>query len=336
MTMRIEFVSDNVSAMAPEALAGIVRANEGFAPAYGADPFTARARKLLCELFDADAEVFFVSTGTVANALSLAAVCRSHQAVLAHEHAHIATDEAGAPGFFGQGLALRLLKGDDGRIAPETLAAALSEPCSLSTQAPGAFSLSNATEYGTVYDETALKALCDIAHAHGLPVHLDGARLCNAAAAGLNLKALRRVGVDIVSVGGAKAGLPATEAIVILDARLGRDFGIRLKQAGQVASKARFAAAAWESMLESGAWLERARHANAMARKLARILPFEVAHPVETNAVFVRMDAHAHDRLRQLGWQAFRWPGGLVRFMCSWATTEALIEELGEALTRIV
>lgn len=333
--MRIEFVSDNVSAMAPEALAGIVRVNEGFAPAYGADEFTARAAKLLCELFDADAEVFFVSTGTAANALSIAALCGPHQAVLAHEHAHMVTDEAGAPSFFGHGSGLKLLKGDGGKITPESLAAALSEPRSLFNQSPGALSISNATEYGTVYDEAALKALTDIARAHELRIHLDGARLCNAAAAGLDLKALRRLGIGILSVGGAKAGLPATEAIVILDRKLGRDFDIRLKQAGQIASKARFAAAAWESMLETGAWLERARHANSMARKLARIVPFEVAYPVETNAVFVRMDADAHARLRQLGWRAFRWPGGLVRFMCSWATTEALVEELGEALARI-
>lgn len=333
--MRLEFVSDNVSAMAPEALEGIVRANSGFAPAYGEDSWSRCAADLLRELFDADAQVYFVSSGTAGNAISLAALCQPFQAVVAHEHAHIVTDEAGAPGFFGHGLGTILLPGESGRIAAETLAAVLQEERPISSQAPRALSLSNATEYGAIYDVPALRALTDIAHHHGLAVHLDGARLSNAAAAGLDLKRIPRLGIDIAVVGGAKSGLPASEALLIFDQALRRGFGTRLKQAGQVASKARFAAAAWVAMLESGAWLERARHANEMARKLATLMPFELAHPVESNAVFVKMGAAAHARLTATGWKAHRFADQSVRFMCSWATTDALVEELGTTLAGI-
>lgn len=336
MMMRIEFVSDNVSAIAPEALEGIVRANVGFAAAYGGDPFSARAAELLRGLFDADAEIFFVSSGTAANAISIAAMCRPFETVLAHEHAHIITDEAGAPGFFAQGVGATPLSGASGRIAPEGLAAVLNQVRPLSSQSPGVLSISNATEYGTVYDGSALRTLIDIAHAGGVPTQLDGARLSNAAAAGLDLRSLEHLGIGIAVVGGAKSGLPATEAIVIFDRTLARRFATRLKQAGQVVSKSRFASAAWVAMLESGTWLKRARHANAMARKLAGLMPFELAHPVETNAVFARMDVAAQARLAQAGWQAFRFADGSVRFMCSWATTDALVEELGAALARIV
>jgi threonine aldolase len=334
--MRVEFASDNVSAIAPEALEGILRANSGFTPAYGADPYTARAAELLRELFDADAEIFFVGSGTAANAVSLAAMCRPFETVLAHEHSHIFTDEAGAPGFFGQGIGATRLPGASGRIAPDSLAAALNQPWPTSSQSPGVLSISNATEYGTVYDESALRTLSDIARAGGVPTHIDGARLSNAAAAGLDLKSLSRLGIGILVAGGAKSGLPATEAIVIFDRTLAGRFGTRLKQAGQVVSKARFATAAWIAMLESDAWINRARHANAMAHKLAGLMPFELAHPVETNAIFVRMDQSAHARLAQAGWKAFRFADASVRFVCSWATTEALVEELGAVLAQIV
>jgi threonine aldolase len=336
MTMRVEFASDNVSAIAPEALEGIVRANAGFTPAYGADPYTARAAVLLRELFDADAEIFFVGSGTAANAVSLAAMCCPFETVLAHEHAHIFTDEAGAPSFFGRGIGATPLPGASGRMAPHSLAAALNRAWPTSSQSPGVLSISNATEYGTVYDEAALRSLIDIASAGGVPTQIDGARLSNAAAAGLDLKSFSRLGVGILVAGGAKSGLPASEAILIFDRALVRRFGTRLKQAGQVVSKARFASAAWIAMLESGAWIERARHANVMAHKLARLMPFELAHPVETNAVFVHMHPAAHARLTQAGWKALRFADGSVRFMCSWATTEALVEELGAVLSRIV
>lgn len=334
--MRIDFVSDNVSGMAPEALDAVVRANPGFAPAYGADAHTGRAAELICGLLDADAEVHFVASGTAANAVSLAALACPHETVAAHEHAHIFTDEAAAAGFFGHGLGSTTLPGGSGRIAPEALQGALDGPHPTTSQAPGVLSISNATEYGGVYEAEAIARLTAIARGDGLAVHFDGARLANAAAAGFDPKQLKRLGVDIAVVGGTKAGLPASEAIAVLNPAFGRRFATRLKQAGQVVSKARFAAAAWVAMLESGAWLERARHANAMAKKLAALMPFELAHPVQANAVFARMDEGARGRLTQAGWKAIPFADGSTRFMCSWATTGAAVEELGEALAGIV
>ena len=166
-------------------------------------------------------------------------------------------------------------------------------------------------------------------------MHLDGARLANAAAAGFELKRIKDIGVDILIVGGTKAGMPPTEALVILDAALARRLDARLKQAGQLPSKGRFLSAPWIGMLNSGAWTERARHANAMARKLAGLMPFKVRHAVEANAVFVEMDDPALERLRAKGWFVYRFTDGTVRFMCSWATTEEAVERLGAALNSL-
>ena len=166
----------------------------------------------------------------------------------------------------------------------------------------------------------------------GLKVHLDGARIANAAAAGFELKSLARLGVDTAIFGGTKAGATPSEAIVLFDRALARRIDVRLKHAGQLVSKGRFIAAPWIGMLQSGAWLTRAAHANAMAAKLAALMPVPLAHPVESNAVFALMDEPLLRRLRQHGWRVYRFTDGSVRFMCSWATTEATVEELGEAL----
>jgi threonine aldolase len=163
-------------------------------------------------------------------------------------------------------------------------------------------------------------------------VHLDGARLANAAAAGLDLKAIKDLGVDLLVVGGTKAGMPPTEAVVIFDRALARRFDARLKQAGQLPSKGRFYAAPFIGMLSDGAFLRHAAHANAMARKLAGLMPFPVAHPVEANGVFVEMDEERLSALHAAGWFVYRFLDGSVRFMCSWATTAEAVEGLGEAL----
>ncbi|HEX5262127.1 MAG TPA: beta-eliminating lyase-related protein, partial [Phenylobacterium sp.] len=180
---RYDFASDNAAPVAPEAMEAVLAANSGFAPGYGTDPVTARAADLVRQLLDADAEVRFVGSGTAANAISLAALCRPFEAVLAHEHAHICTDETGAPGFFGQGVGLIPLRGASGRIDPAALADALAQPDVSYRQSPAALSLTNATEYGAVYSVEELATLAAAAKAKGLAIHLDGARLANAAAA---------------------------------------------------------------------------------------------------------------------------------------------------------
>jgi threonine aldolase len=333
---RYDFASDNTAGACPEAMESLIAANAGFTSGYGTDTVTARAADAVRALLNADADVRFVASGTAANAVACAALCRPFEAVLAHRHAHICTDETGAPGFFGHGLGLIPLPGEAGKIDPGALEAALDQPDVSYRQPAAALSLTNATEYGTVYTAGEIKRLIDLAKAKGLPVHLDGARLANAAAAGFDVKALKGLGVDVLIVGGTKAGAPLSEAIVLFDKSLSRRFDARLKQAGQLPSKGRFIAAPWIGLLQGGAWTRHAAHANAMAKKLAAAMPYRVVHPVDANAVFVEMDEAALKRLHAKGWFVYRFTDGTVRFMCSWATTEAAVEEIGAALKEIV
>ena len=332
---RYDFASDNTAGAMPEAMQALIDANRGFAAGYGSDDLCAQAGDLVRAALDVDAEVRFAASGTAANALCLAALAAPHEAVLAHEHAHVATDETGAPGFFGGGLGLIGLPGGSGRIEAAALAAVLQRPDEPHWQSPAALSLTQATEYGAVYTQAQLSILAGLAKAQGVRLHLDGARLANAAAAGFDLKFIAGLGVDLLVMGGTKAGSTPTEAIVILDKSLSRRFGARLKHGGQLISKARFLAAPWIGMLQSGAWATRAAHANAMARRLAGLMPFTITHPVEANAVFVEMDEAALGRLRELGWFVYRFIDGSVRFMCSWATTAEAVDELGAALRAI-
>lgn len=337
--MRYDFGSDNTAGMAPAALAAFNAANDGYARAYGADGVTARAADAIRARLDADAEVRFVFSGTAANAIALAMLAQPHEAVLAHHAAHICTDETGAPGFFGHGVGLIGLPGFSGKIDPETLAEALAEPVVGHRQPPGALSLTQSTEYGTVYGREELARLVEPARNAGLKIHMDGARLANAAAAGFDLKAIARLGVDVLVFGGAKAGANCAEAMVIFDRSLTRRIDNRLKQAGQTASKTRFLSAPILGLLESGDWDAGAAHANAMARRLAEAIsarsPFVLAHPVEANAVFVRMPESAHARLNEQGWACYRFDDGSVRFVCSWATTIEAVDGLAEALAKL-
>lgn len=332
---RYDFASDNTAPATPEAMAALAAANTGFTSGYGTDTVSARAADLIRAMLDADAEVRFVASGTAANAISLAALARPFESVLAHEHAHICTDETGAPGLFGHGVGLTPLPGASGRIDPAALAAPLASPDVSHRQSPAALSLTNATEYGTVYTDAQIAALTGPVKARGYGVHLDGARLANAAAAGFDLRRIKDLGVDILVVGGTKAGMPPTEAVVVFDRALARRFDARLKQGGQLPSKGRFYAAPFIGMLEDGALLRHAAHANAMARRLAALSPFRVVHPVEANGVFVEMDDARLQALQAQGWFVYRFLDGSVRFMCSWATTEAAVEEFAQALRAI-
>jgi threonine aldolase len=329
---RYDFASDNTAPAAPEAVQAILDANRGFATSYGTDATSARAAELVRALLDADAEVRFVASGTAANAISVAALARPFEAVLAHEHAHITTDETGAPGFFGHGVGVIRLPGASGRIDPEALEAALDQPDVSNRQPASALSLTNATEYGTLYDIEALKRLIAPVKARGFGVHLDGARIANAAAAGCDFTSLPALGVDLLVLGGAKAGMTPTEALVVLNPDLSRRIDARLKQAGQLPSKGRFYAAPFIGMLETGAFVRHAAHANAMARRLAGAMPFCIVHPVEANIVFVEMDEATLGRLHAAGWFVYRHHDGSVRFVCSWATTPEAVDELVSTL----
>ena len=337
--MRYDFGSDNTAGMAPEAMDAVMRANDGFARAYGADDVTARAADLIRERLEADAEVRFVFSGTAANAIALSMLARPYEAVMAHQAAHVCTDETGAPGFFGQGVGLIGLPGASGKIAEAARKAILAEQVVGHRQPPGALSLTQATEYGAVYTVDELRRLIEPVKAAGYGVHLDGARLANAVAAGFDMNEIPRLGVDILVLGGAKAGALCAEALVVFDKALAHRLDNRLKQAGQTASKARFLAAPILGLLESGAWEGHAAHANLMAQRLADGIAertrYVLAHPVEANTVFVRMPPSHHARLNAAGWACYRFDDGSVRFVCSWAVTEAAVDELIDAMASL-
>ncbi len=337
--MRYDFGSDNTAGMAPAAMKALIEANDGFARAYGSDDVTARAADLIRQRLDADADIRFVFSGTAANAIALSMLAWPHEAVLAHHAAHICTDETGAPGFFGSGVGLIGLPGFSGKIDPLALHAALDEPEVGHRQPAAALSLTQSTEYGTVYTEEELRHLIEPVKLKGCGVHMDGARLANAAAGGFDLTQIARLGVDVLVFGGAKAGANCTEAIVMFDKSLSRRIDNRLKQAGQTASKARFLAAPFLGLLETEAWENGAAHANLMAQRLAAGIAtrsaFTLAHPVEANAVFVRMPPPAHQRLNDMGWACYRFDDGSVRFVCSWATEPAAVDEMIEAISGI-
>lgn len=336
--MRYDFASDNTAGLAPEALDALIAANAGFARSYGADETTARAADLIRQRFDADAEVRFVFSGTAANAIALAMLAQPFEAVLAHQAAHVCTDETGAPGFFGHGVGLIGLPGFSGKIDDKAVKGMLEEPEVGHRQPPAALSLTQVTEYGAVYSSEELRHLIEPCKARGLGVHLDGARLANAAAAGFDLTDVPRLGVDIAVMGGAKAGAAGVEALVLFDRSLGRRLDNRLKQGGQTASKGRFLSAPMLGLLETGAWEGHAAHANLMAQRLAEGVatrtPYVLAHPVDANIVFVRMPADAHRRVNEAGWACYRFDDGSVRFVCSWASTAEAVDELVEALAR--
>lgn len=332
---RYDFASDNVAGAAPEALEALITANAGFAVSYGGDHVTKRAAELVRSLLDAEADVRFVGSGTAANALSLAALCRPFEAVIAHSHAHVATDETGAPAYFGHGLGMITLPGASGRIDPAALAATLAAPDVSYRQSPAALSVTQCTEFGAVYSRAEIAALTGAARAKGLGVHLDGARLANAIAAGFDPRSLKTLGVDILVIGGTKAGMTPSEAVVLFNPGLSRRFDARLKQAGQLPSKGRFYAAPWIGMLEAGAFVERARHANTMAKRLAAACPCPVVHPVEANGVFIEMDEPTRQRLIEAGWFVFRFLDGTVRMMCSWATTADAVDEIAASMRAI-
>ena len=267
------FASDNTAGIAPEILAAIGKANTGYALGYGNDEWTRRVEAKFAEIFEREVAVFLVPTGTAANALAIAHLSPPWGAVLCHAESHIATDECGAPEFFGGGLKLIGLKGEGAKISAAALRAALEGgawggPHHVS---PAVLSLSQATECGTIYRVGEIKELADIAHQHGAAVHLDGARLGNALAR-MNVSLAEvtwKAGVDVLSFGASKGGTMGAEAIIFFDPTKGANMPDRRKRGGATASKHRFLAAQIEAFLDNDLWMRLARHANDMADALA-------------------------------------------------------------------
>ncbi len=278
-------------------------------------------------------------TGTAANALALAALCRPYHSVFCHADAHIQTDECGAPEYAGHGIKLVPVEGEGGKLSPAPIREVAARRRDVHSHKPGALSLSQATEAGTLYSPEELHGLGELAGELGLRVHMDGARLANALATlRLPPKALTwQGGVDVLCFGGTKNGLAGGDAVVFFDRELACDFAYRRKQAGHLVAKMRYVAAPWAALLESGAWLRNAEHANAMARRLEaelRKLPgVTVLYPVQANAVFVRLPPGAAEGLRRRGWHFYTIAGG-ERLMCSWDTepddVDALVKDVAE------
>ena len=334
----MNFASDNTAPVAPAILKAMAEANEGYAQGYGDDAWTFAVERRLSEIFEREVAAFLVPTGTAANALALAHVTPPWGVVFCHAQSHIATDECGAPEFFGGGLKLAGLSGHDGKIAAATLRNALA---GYGGHAPhqmiaAALSLTQASEAGTIYRIAEIEALCAIAKERALAVHLDGARFANALVA-LNATPAQmtwRAGIDVVSFGATKGGALAAEAVVIFDPARAAYFAERRKRGGHLLSKHRFLAAQLAAYLAGDLWLDLARHANAMADRLARELAavgLPPLWPVEANLVFVALPRALEAKLRAAGARYYvrgsdtlRLPADhvLVRLVTSFATRE--------------
>lgn len=339
---RRDFGSDNYAGAHPEVLAAVAAANGGHTTSYGADAYTARLHDVLATHLGRPVEVFPVFTGTGANVVALQAMSPRWGGVVCSEWAHINTDENGAPERVA-GLKLLQVPTRDGKITPEQVRARAGGRGDEHRAQPAVLSLTQSTEVGTCYTPDEIAALSDVAHELGMRVHVDGARLANAAAhLGVGLRELTAdVGVDVVSLGGTKNGALGAEAIVVLEPSAVD--GLRyLRKAGmQLASKMRFVSAQLLALFDGDLWLRSAGHANAMARRLADGLAgvpgVEVALPVEANAVFAVLPPGVADRVRRRYW-FYDWDGrpGLVRLMCAFDTrpddVDALVAAIAEAV----
>lgn len=329
MESRDHFASDACAGICPEVWRALERVNQGHAPSYGEDEWTAHATELLRRTFDTDCAVYFVFSGTAANALALASSGKSHHSVVCHEAAHVAIAECAAPEFFSGGMTLHRLPGALGKIAPAEIERTVARHGHLHSPKPRIVSVTEPTEFGAIYSAKELRSIGETARRYGLRYHMDGARLANAIAALRVTPAelTRDAGVDVLSFGNTKNGGFASEAIVFFDKELALEFAYRRKQAGQLCAKMRFLAATWVGLLEGETWLRHAAHANAMARRLhdrlTGVLDARILFPVETNAVFVNLPHEAVTEMRQRGWRLPALGSETdIRLMCGWDTTE--------------
>ena len=345
----MNFASDNAAPTSPEILQALLDANTGFVPSYGQDSWTKKFTAQARDLFETDLLAYPVATGTAANALALATLVRPFGAVLCYEEAHIATDEAGAPEFFMGGAKLLTLPSSDGRIQPMQIESAVLRAADggIHHVQPEAVSITQATEWGTVYDVDQVSSLSAAARRRGLHVHMDGARFANAlvhlgcSAAELTWKA----GVDVLSFGATKNGALAAEAVIFFNPAIAANFERRRKRAGHLWSKMRFLSAQLSAYVEGDLWLRNARQANSMAQRLAtglsRATQVSLVQPVEANELFVAMPEETIDRLSAGGAVFYRWievPGisqPVVRLVTSFQTTERDVDSFLALATQL-
>jgi threonine aldolase len=336
------FASDNNAGIHPEVIEAIARANQGHVIAYGDDPYTRSALAKFEEHFGAEIDVFFTFNGTGANVLGLQALNRPYQAVLCSDYAHIYSDECGAPEKH-TGCKLIPLPHQDGKITLDAVCHAYHGIGDQHHVQPRVISITQATEMGTVYRPEEIQALAQFAHEHGMFLHMDGARIANAAASlGQTLRqATRDLGVDVLSFGGTKNGIMGGEAVVFFNRALSTDFLYLRKQGMQLASKMRFIAVQFEALLTDDLWRRSAEHANRMARVLEqevrRIPEVRIVWKVEANGVFAQIPRHAIDKIKE---RYFFYPWieeeCIVRWMCSFDTTEEDVKEFASVVAEAV
>ena len=344
-----DFSSDHVAPACDAIMAAVQKANAGFVTSYGGDDLTANLQSVASDLFEKQVAVFPVISGTAANALALSQIVPTFGAIYCHELAHIITDEAGAPGFFTGGAQLMGFPAADGKIRPEQLtrAVAFAEDLGIHHVKPGAVTLTQATEWGTVYSRKEIEAISATAKQHGLPVHMDGARFANALAhlGCTPAEATWKCGVDVLSLGATKNGALGADAVVFFDPAMARDFERRRKRAGHLMSKLRFLSAQLIAYLKNDLWLDNARHANAMAAHMAQGLKAVPAarllHPVQANELFVVVPEEWARALERQGFHFYRWQyhvpdqGITIRLVTSFATPKADVDEFLAAAAAI-
>jgi threonine aldolase len=327
-----QFASDNYAGICPEAWKACEEANHGHTTSYGEDPWTARAADAFRELFETDCEVYFVFNGTAANSLALAALCQSYHGVICCDQSHVETDECGAPEFFSNGSKLLVASSVDGKLTPGAIRELATKRQDIHYPKARTVTITQSTENGRVYSLKELAAISEECKARGLHLHMDGARFANACASlGCSPAEMSwKSGVDVLGFGGTKNGMAVGEAVLFFDRKLAADFDYRCKQAGQLASKMRFLSAPWVGMLESGAWLRNATHANHCAKyfaeNVADITGVRLTGPVEANAAFLEADEAVLDCMRKRGWKFYTFIGGAARFMFAWDTDLARID----------
>ena len=329
------FASDNVTGAAPEILEALVRANQGAFPSYGGDPITARVEARISEIFERDCRVFPVATGTAANVLALSTAVPPYGAIYCHRLAHINVDECGAPEFYCGGAKLVLLEGAEAKFSAAALAGAIEGAGDVHHVQPAAVSISQTSELGAVYSPEETAAIAAVARGQGLKLHVDGARFANALVSqGCSPAELTwKAGVDMLSFGASKNGALAAEAVVFFDPDDAKDFIYRRKRGGHLFSKMRFLSAQLEAYLAEDLWIENARHANAMARRLAEGLAAlpgaRVTHQVAANALFPHLPPAMIEGLEAAGFVFYPWgetAAGQVRLVTAFATREEDVE----------
>lgn len=349
----MNFASDNQYGVHPAIMAALEEANSGTASSYGEDPWTEKAEEALSEVFEREVQAFPVVTGTAANALSLSALCPPYGAVFAHAEAHSNCDECGAPELMTGGAKLIGLEEPGGKITPAAIEARLASFIrGVHDPKPAAVTITEASEYGTVYSPAEIAAIAEVARAHGMRMHMDGARFANAlVSAGATPAELTwKAGIDVMSFGATKNGAMALEAVVFFDAALAEDFGFRRMRSGQLLSKSRYLGAQMIAYLKDDLWLDNARRANALTKRLAdglgHVPGLRLPLPAEANEVFVIMPKELDARLKAAGAVYHDWPAGgpeahdlaadevFVRFVLAYATPPEDVDKVLEVIAK--